>query len=83
MTVDDSIASGAAVKVPTYGLILQGPESTVCAEAPAVPAAEEAYQSEAVLESELISILTSQGYDRLQIDSEAGLVANLRARSRS
>ena len=80
MTVDDSIASGAAVKVPTYGLILQGPESTVCAEAPAVPAAEEAYQSEAALESELISILTSQGYDRLRVDSEAGLVANLRAR---
>ena len=61
MTIDDSNASGTASKVPTYGLILQGPESTVCAEAPAVPAAEEAYQSEAALESELISILTSQG----------------------
>ncbi|GAA0838887.1 HsdR family type I site-specific deoxyribonuclease [Bifidobacterium pullorum subsp. gallinarum] len=81
-TVDEPIeterrpSSGAL----TYGLILQGPESTVCSEAPAVPAAGDAYQSEAALEEGLLRVLTSQGYDRLRVDSEAGLVANLRAR---
>ena len=81
MTVDDPIAKDTAQETPTYGLILQGPESTVCAEAPTSPvAAEGAYQSEADLEAELIDILTRQGYDRLRVDTEVELVANLRAR---
>lgn len=80
MTVDDPIAKDTAPGAPTYGLILQGPESTVCAEAPAAPVADGAYQSEAELEDELIDILTHQGYGRLFVDSEAALVANLRER---
>lgn len=80
MTVDDPIAKDTAPGTPTYGLILQGPESTVCSEAPAAPAAEGAYQSEADLEAGLIDILTHQGYDRLYVEAEAELVANLRAK---
>lgn len=80
MTVDDPIAKDTAPGTPTYGLILQGPESTVCSEAPAAPAVEGAYQSEADLEAGLIDILTHQGYDRLYVDTEAELVANLRAK---
>lgn len=80
MTVDDPIAKDAVPKALTYGLILQGPESTVCAEAPVSPAADGAYQSEAMLEQELIDILVSQGYERLNVNSEAALVANLRAK---
>lgn len=80
MTVDDPIAKDTALGAPTYGLILQGPESTVCAEAPASPVADGAYQSEAELEAGLIGILTHQGYGRLYVDSEAALVANLRER---
>lgn len=80
MTVNDSIDKECVSGSPTYGLILQGPESTVCAEAPAAPVADGAYQSEAELEEELIDILTHQGYGRLYVDSEAELVANLRAK---
>ena len=80
MTVDDPIAKDAVPRALTYGLILQGPESTVCAEAPVSPAADGAYQSEAMLEQELIDILVSQGYERLHVNSEAALVANLRAK---
>ena len=80
MTVDDPIAKDTAPGTPTYGLILQGPESTVCSEAPAAPAAEGAYQSEADLEAGLIDILTHQGYDRFYVETEAELVANLRAK---
>lgn len=80
MTVDDPIAKDAVLGTLTYGLILQGPELTVCSEAPAAPAAEGAYQSEADLEAGLIDILTHQGYDRLRVDTEAELVANLRAK---
>ena len=51
MIVDDPIAKDAALGTLTYGHILQGPESTVCAEAPATPVADGAYQSEAELEA--------------------------------
>lgn len=79
MIVNDPIApeekgSGAV----TYGLILQGPESTVCAEAPARTLQPTAYQSEAQLEDELVSILCNQGYERLVCGSEEGLLVNLR-----
>ncbi len=80
MAVDDPIAKDTVPGAPTYGLILQGPESTVCSEVPAAPVVDGAYQSEAELEKSLISILTSQGYDRLHVDSEAELVANLRCK---
>ena len=78
MTVDDPISKDRAQGAPTYGLILQGPESTVCTEAPARPTADGAYQSEAELEAGLVGILVSQGYDRLRVDSEEALLANLR-----
>ena len=62
----------------TYSLILEGPASTVCAEAPAAPRNSGAYQSVADLERELIDQLTGQGYARVAPKSEAELVANLR-----
>ena len=76
---------GTSGKQPTktYSILLEGPESTVCAEAPAVPAESTAYQSEAELESALIKQLTEQGYERLVIHSEAEMIANLRAQIES
>lgn len=63
---------------PSYSLILEGPTSTVCAEAPATQHASGAYQSEAQLEEELIAQLCEQGYERVAPKSEAELIDNLR-----
>ena len=83
MTVDDPIVKDIAPGTLTYGLILQGPELTVCSEAPAAPVAEGAYQSEADLEAGLIDILTHQGYDRLYVETEAELVRIIDGRESS
>lgn len=72
----DGCASGAM----TYSVLLEGPEATVCAQAPASPVDTAAYQSEAELERALIDQLVAQGYGRLTVHDEAGLVANLRER---
>ena len=66
-------------KTKSYSLLLQGPDRTVCAEAPDGGRTSEAYQSEAKLEEELLAQLTGQGYSRIWPKSEAELVANLRA----
>lgn len=63
----------------TYSVLLEGPEATVCAEVPRTSADSSAYQSEAELEESLIDQLVSQGYERLRVNDQAGLVANLRA----
>lgn len=77
MCLHDHQPSGASA-TPSYSLILEGPASTVCAEAPATPHASGAYQSEAQLEEGLITQLCEQGYERVTPKSEAELIANLR-----
>ena len=66
----------------TYNIVAATSESTVVAEYIAEYAAggcrSETYQSEAALEREFIRLLTTQGYDYLQIHNEAALVDNLR-----
>lgn len=79
MTVND-IYPGAPAPQKTYSVLLEGPESTVCAEAPNAGNTSSAYQSEAELEDELIHQLVAQGYERADIADEAAMVANLRAR---
>ncbi len=53
-------------------------ESTVVAEYTPKPRKNMDYQSEAQMEEEFIKQLVSQGYERLNIDDEKGLVDNLR-----
>ena len=76
---DDVMAacdSGTEGATSSYSLILEGPESTVCAKAPAMPHTSTAYQSEAQLEDTLITQLCDQGYERVAPKSEAELIAN-------
>ena len=75
MTLPDPV--GGTVP-PSYSVLLEGPESTVCAVAPTVNRDSTAYQSEAELEEELIAQLVDQGYERVNITSEPEMVANLR-----
>jgi len=61
-----------------YDPIAVSGESTVVAEYLADSAEETAYQSEAQLESELISLLQSQAYEYLPVTSQSQLEDNLR-----
>jgi type I restriction enzyme, R subunit len=61
-----------------YDAIAMSCESTVLAESPATYEAGQAYQSEADLERELITLLKQQAYEPLPITSEQQLIANLR-----
>lgn len=70
--------NSATNKPSTYSLILEGPDSTVCAKVPDVGHDSTAYQSEAQLEQELIDQLVAQGYGRASFTDEAGIIANLR-----
>ena len=62
----------------TYDPIVVSSESTVVAEYLAEPVHEDAYQSEAALEQEMINLLKSQAYEYLPITSAAELETNLR-----
>ena len=62
----------------TYNLIAATSESTVVAEYTPEARRSESYQSEAALEQEFIRLLCAQGYERLTIHDEAGLIANIR-----
>lgn len=64
----------------TYSVLLEGPEATVCAEAPVAASNDTGYQSEAELEDALIKQLVAQGFGRLHVHDQAGLIANLRER---
>ena len=66
------------IPVKSYSILLEGPETTVCAEAPCSGTDSTAYQSEEELEEGLIAQLIAQGYDRLRVNNQAGLVDNLR-----
>lgn len=62
-----------------FNIIYGDHESTVVAEyIPAPLVRENSYQSEAMLENELIQLLRGQGYEHLRITDEEGLLANLR-----
>ncbi|MFA7056647.1 MAG: type I restriction endonuclease subunit R [Candidatus Cloacimonadales bacterium] len=61
-----------------YKPIAISEESTVVAEYISDYSRETAYQSENMLEKEMIDLLVQQGYEYLKIKSEADLIANLR-----
>lgn len=62
-----------------YNIVASTEETTVVAEyAAEYKAHSDKYQSEASLESEFIRLLTSQGYEYIEVHDEASLVANLR-----
>ena len=61
-----------------YNIVMTTSESTVVAEYIPDYQRSIAYQSEAELERDFIAQLAAQGYERLTINSEAALVANLR-----
>lgn len=63
-----------------YNIVTQSVDSTVVAEYKPTAARSDAYQSEAELEKEFISLLKAQGYEYLPIHTESDLIANLRAR---
>jgi type I restriction enzyme, R subunit len=73
---EPSPASAAAYR---YEPVAVGGESTVVAEYAATYDATAAYQSEAALEEDFITLLKHQQYEYLPIHTEADLVANLRA----
>jgi type I restriction enzyme R subunit len=65
--------------VSFYNIVSSTDEATVVAEyATEYNARAESYQSEAELEREFIRLLSGQGYEHLNITSEAGLIGNLR-----
>ena len=61
-----------------YNIIAATTESTVVSEYIPEPRKSDAYQSEAALENEFIRLLEGQGYEYIQVRSEAELVQNLR-----
>ena len=61
-----------------YNIIAATAESTVVSEYIPEPRKSDAYQSEAALENEFIRLLQGQGYEYIQVRSEAELIQNLR-----
>ena len=61
-----------------YNIIAATTESTVVSEYIPEPRKSDAYQSEAALENEFIRLLQGQGYEYIQVCSEAELIQNLR-----
>ena len=61
-----------------YNIIAATAESTVVSEYIPEPRKSDAYQSEASLEKEFIRLLQGQGYEYIQVRSEAELIQNLR-----
>lgn len=59
-------------------IIAQHADCTVVSRYEPLPAPKGGYQSESVLEEALIQQLVTQGYERLVVNSEAQLIANLR-----
>ena len=62
----------------TFNMVASMNESTVVSEYISESKRSDSYQSEADLEKEFIHMLTEQGYEYLQIHTEAELIANLR-----
>ena len=61
-----------------FNIIAEQEHTTVMAHYEALPREDNGYQSEAALEEAFIKQLTEQGYERVNITSEAALVVNLR-----
>lgn len=61
-----------------FNMVASMNESTVVAEYMPESRRSDSYQSEAELEKEFIRMLTEQGYEYLQIHSEAELIENLK-----
>ena len=61
-----------------HKIIVEQEHTTVMAHYEVLPREERGYQSEAELEAEFIRQLVGQGYERVNITSEAQLLANLR-----
>lgn len=61
-----------------YNIIAATTESTVVSEYIPEPRKSDAYQSEAALEKAFIRLLQGQGYEYIQVRSEAELIQNLR-----
>lgn len=62
----------------TFNMVASMNESTVVSEYIPESKRSDSYQSEADLEKEFIRMLSEQGYEYLQIHTEAELIANLR-----
>jgi len=62
----------------TFNMVASMNESTVVSEYIPESKRSDSYQSEADLEKEFIHMLTEQGYEYLQIHTDAELIANLR-----
>lgn len=65
-------------KLCSYGLVSENPESTIVAEFEPGYRSSAQYQSEAEMEADFIRQLERQAYERVNITSEADLIANLR-----
>lgn len=61
-----------------YNIIAETNEATVVAEYTPLYGRKQEHQSEAALEANFISLLQQEGYERLHINSEEELIANLR-----
>ena len=61
-----------------FDVMAFGGQATVCSALPKQQRRSSAYQSEAQLEDAFVKQLCRQGYERLVVSSEEGLVANLR-----
>ena len=66
--------------MPYFNIVAQTTENTVVTEYEPVKARSDSYQSEAELEREFIRMLCEQGYEYLNIHTEAELLQNLRVR---
>lgn len=64
--------------VENFNILVEQSNCTVMTRYEAAPREATAYQSEARLEADLIAQLVAQGYERLEVTDEAGLIANLR-----
>lgn len=62
----------------TYNMVASMNESTVVAEYVPESKRSDSYQTEAELEKEFIRMLTEQGYEYIEIHTEAELIVNLR-----
>lgn len=74
---EPSLADGLPSDV-SFDVMAFGGQSTVCATMPLEGKRSTSYQSEAQLEEAFIKQLERQAYERVRIDSEAALIANVR-----
>lgn len=64
--------------MPFFNIVAETSENTVVTEYTPEKARSDSYQSEEALEKEFIRLLCEQGYEYLQIHTEADLITNLR-----